>query len=363
MVTLLRVVSLLVLFAGVGLGVWAGIWNYRNDPDAKSKKTYGLPATLAIIGIILMVILSAAVQIKPTEVGVVENSLSGEIYALDPGTHIWPFSKNVTPFITSVTVYSTMARSIEIGSAPAANGGVSASSSSEGQPLVFFYARGWATINKTTILELHKKYGQDYLVGWVEKLWVTSLKQVQGDHTYDYVANTRLEMETLVEAELQTRLMSSDGVTPLVYVTQLAIVDFDYDEKVNAYLDSVSQMQFQRQQAEMQVEINKQTQEAEKVAAETNYLVTKRNAEAAAISNVTNAQGLADAVKLAADAEAYKILTEADSQAKAISMVQQKLSSMYIQYIWANGWDGKWPNYMGIGGSTLFSIPQDAVPQ
>lgn len=357
MLILLKVLFAVVLIAGA---IMAGYFVYFNSirERSDSEKKLTLPIMLFFFGLVMTVLFSAAVQISPTQVGVVTNTWTGELYSLDSGTHIWPFSKNVMPLITRVTVYSTMQRFIEIGSTPAAEGGVAASSASPGQPVVFFAARGWATINKDAILELHKKYGEDYLTTWVESVWITTLKQVQGKNLYDYVASQRLDMETTVEKELQLQLLASDGETPLVIVSQLAIVDFDYDEKVNEFLNAVSDMQFQAQQAKQQTSINAEKQKADVIAAETSYLVIKRTAEATQIKNVTEAQGLADAVKLAADAEAYKITAEAQAQAQAVSVIQRNLTPSYIDYLRALGWDGAYPQYW-LGGSALpvLSIP------
>ena len=356
MLVLLKILFVLAAIAGIGLFVYFKFVEERERGEPERKLTG--PVALLIFGLVMSILFSAAVQISPVQIGVVSNSWTGTLAILEPGTHIWPFTKSVVPMITKVTVYSTMQRFIEIGSSPAADGGVAASSGSPGQPVVYFYARGWATVNREAILELHRRHGQDYLDNWVESVWTTTLKQVQGKNPYDYVASKRSEMESTVEAELQGQLVGADGITPLVLVSQLAIVDFDYDSKVNAYLDSVSEMQFQTQQAKQQATINEQKQKADVIAAETNYLVTKRTAEAAQIKNVTEAQGLADAVKLAADAEAYKITAEAEAQAQAVSVIQRNLTPSYIDYLRALGWDGAYPKYW-LGGSTLpvLSIP------
>ena len=365
MLVLLKILFWLIVVAGIGLFAYAFL-NDREEgygsEEKKPSKVYRLPISLVVAGLLLSIVFSAAVQISPTQVGVVENTWTGELYILNPGTHVWPFTKSVTPLITKVFVYNTQLRSIEIGSTPAKDGGVSASSSSPGQPVVFFSARGWAQVNKETILELHRKYGKTYLESWVEKIWVSTLKQVQGKNTYDFVASQRQVMESSVEGELQAQLMSSDGETPLVYVSQLAIVDFDYDDKVNAYLDSVSQMQFLKQQALQQTEINTQQQKADVIAAETNYLVTKRKSEADAIMNVTQAQGNADSVKLAADAEAYRITAEAEAQSEAVAAIQKNLTPEYIEYLLALGWDGAYPRYW-LGSSTLPIMNIPAEPQ
>ncbi len=357
MLILLKVVFFLAFLAGIGFMVY---YFYLNSMVQRGlKKSFLWPVGLLVFGLVMSVVFSAAVQISPTQVGVVTNTWSGELNVLESGTHIWPFTKSVMPLITKVTKYSTMQVSMEIGSTPAAEGGVAASSGSPGQPVVFFNARGWGRINKDTILELHKKYGEDYQTEWVESVWITTLKKVQGDNPYDYVASHRLDMEKTVEKELQEQLLAEDGKTPLVIVSQLAIVDFDYDEKVNAFLNTVSEMQFQTQQAQQQITINEQKQKADVIAAETNFLVTKRAAEAAQIKNVTEAQGLADAVKLAAEAEAYKLTTEGTAKAKAIAVVQTNLTPLYIEYLRAMGWDGAYPQYYFGGGTTpILQIPQ-----
>ncbi|HSV94552.1 MAG TPA: SPFH domain-containing protein [Spirochaetia bacterium] len=353
---MLKLIFVLVAVLGVGMLAWK---IHKKAVGDDEKPNFSVPVVLLVVGLLITIALSASVQILPTQVGVVENTWTGDIYSLNPGTHIWPFTKSVTPLVTKVTIYSTMQQIIEIGSTPAASGGVSASSSSPGQPIVFFSARGWATVNKDTIIELHRKYGSNYLEDWVEKIWVSTLKQVQGKNTYDYVASKRQEMETAVETELQSQLLGSDSKTPLVNVSQLAIVDFDYDQGVNAYLDTVSEMQFQKQQASQQIVINTERQKADVIAAETNYLVTKRNSEAEKVKSVTTAEGAAEAKKLSADAEAYKIKTEADAQAKAIAQVQQNLTALYNDYIRSLGWNGAYPTYwMGEGSPlSVFNVP------
>lgn len=359
LLVLLKILFWVVVVAGI---VWAALNKFVREEGGSN---YTIPTILVVAGLLFSVVFSASVQVMPTEVGVVENTWTGDLYALEPGTYIWPFTSSVVPLVTKSSVYSTMQRSIEIGSTPAANGGVSASSSSPGQPLVYFAARGWATINKTTILELHRKFGSGYLQSWVEKIWVSTLKQVQGKNTYDFVASQRQVMEQTVETELQGQLLAADGKTPLVFVSQLAIVDFDYGAEVNAYLDTVSKMQFQKQQANQQIEINTQQQKADVIAAETNYLVTKRMAEAEKIKSVTTAEGSADSKKLSAAAEAYKILTEADAQAKAIKMVQDSLTTLYVDYLRTLEWDGAFPKYWMGGGAaplSIFNNQVEAIP-
>lgn len=297
-----------------------------------------------MLGIVLLLILflllvsSGYTQIPATHIGVAENQWTGNYFTVEPGFHFWPLDPRIVPFAVTVTKYDLRRQIIEIGAEPARQNGVQTDSNSPGRPVVFFFARGWAYPNRETIIELHRKYGKTYQDSWVERVWISSLKAIQGEKAYDYVGNYRVQMENDVEKALQLQLIG-DNDKPLVFVSQLAIVDFDYDDNVNSYLNEVAKKEFERQSAEQQIIINSKLQEAAKIKAETDYITAKRQAEAEAI-----------ATQVKADAEAYSI--------KVVREELSKAPAEALTYFQVQRWDGKLPVYM-LGQTLPFlQLPQ-----
>lgn len=380
MVNVIRLLSLLLLFGSVAM-LALKIWRYQTKKASRDTREVPMKPRLItpVVGMIIaglmiiVVFFGGAAQISPTSIGVAENSMNGAFYALKPGTHIWPFSQNVTPFITKITVYDTRNRIIEIGEAPAGtaapNGmtltqvyGVPAGSNSPGQPIVFFNARGWARVNPDKIIELHRRYGPDFLNNWTEPQWVTTLKAMQGTLPYDYVKKSREDLQTKVEESLQRQLLDVDE-KPLVIVSQLTIKDYDYESKVNDFLSEVAGKEFERQKAEQQYEVNKKLQESAKIEADTNFLVTKRNAEAEQAKLVAEATGRADAVKVEADADAYATRVRYEAEATGLGLVQSALAkspAAYLEYQKTLRWNGVLPTNLWAGASVPFlNVPMN----
>jgi regulator of protease activity HflC (stomatin/prohibitin superfamily) len=225
--------------------------------------------------------------------------------------------------------------------------GIPSASASPGQPVVYIYGRGYATVNPDAIVELHRRYGGEYDDSWVEPQWVSTIKEVQGRYPFDYLKENRGGMQNEVEAELQAQLVSEDGETPLVYVSQLAIRDYDYTNDVNSYLDTVAQREFARQEQEAQRQVNLQEQEARKIKAETEYLVQVREAEAKRDSQIAEAEGEAQRQRELADAQAYETRVTYEAEAEGIQQVVSALrgSSEYTEYIRAQQWNGTLPTW------------------
>jgi hypothetical protein len=359
MIVLLRFVATLVLVGGIAdLTIPSIKWLLTDKWDKKDMEKPKMPAKRAtaifLVGIFMLVALTGATQVPATHIAVVENTFTGQFFSLGPGTHICPFEPRLVPLMTSVAKYDLRRQTIEIGGQPVREVGVQADSNSPGRPVVYFYGRGWAYPNKEKIIELHRRYGPQYLDGWVERVWVSSLKAIQGENPYDYVGNNRVEFQNLVEKALQKELLAEDE-SPLVFVSQLAIVDFDFSTEINAFLDQVAQKEFQKQQAEQDVRIAEQEQKATTIRAETNYIQTKRNAEAEKERLIAEAEGQAQARERLADAEAYTIQAKYQAEANGIKKMQDALAASpeaYLTYQKTNQWDGKLPQYW-LGSSPI----------
>jgi len=100
--------------------------------------------------------------------------------------------------------------------------------------------------------------------------------------------------------------------------------------------------------------------ESKKVAEETAKAETEKVkiAQAQAEIKIAQAEGEKQKVQLEADAEAYRILKQAESEAKSLEMKRQQLTPMMVQNNWIDQWDGKLPTYMmGEGNNMLFQMP------
>ncbi|MEK7611595.1 MAG: SPFH domain-containing protein [Patescibacteria group bacterium] len=366
LVLLIKVVPWLVFLGGL---IWGGLrimaWyseeergsrGFRNDDAAKSKTlrpSLALPIVLILLGLISGIAFSTATEVAPTSVAVVENTLNGQFYQLDGGTHVWPFEPVLTPLMTKVYSYDLRRQIIEIGEPPAGAKptpgltatqafGVASSSDSPGQPVVYFLARGWAFVNKDVIITLHRRYGADYVNSWVERQWVTTLKSIQGRRPYDYLKSNRVAFEDEVEKALQAQLVV-DG-KPLVNVSQLAIADYDYEPAVNKFLQDVAQKEFERQQAEQQILINTKKQEAAVIEIQTLFLTTKRAAEAQ--KEKLNAE---------AEGQAQAITSVTNAQADANKKLSASITTILVEYEKVRRWGGLWPMYYS-GSETPFNL-------
>jgi len=377
--TILILAALTLLTGGC---VWLAIkiWRYHGV-DAYDRKSVKKPKmhfqiAMTVIGLLWFIVSvgGGVVVIQPTEIGVVENRLIGQVYPLSSGTHVWPFSPNVVPLFTKTSTYSIRNQVVEIGETPKDKKppdglsetqafGVPSSSDSPGMPVVFFKARGWAQVNLSNVAELHKRFGPQYLDKWVEQNWISTLKAAQSKHPFDYCKLNREALQTEVEEALQAQLEvhGPDGPIQLVIVSQLAIVDFDYSKKTNDFLDELLRSDYTRQQAIQMQLINTQAQAAEKISADTKYLVEVRQAEAQAAQAVAKAEGEARAIKMRADADAYAIQARYKAEAEGIQKVQAVLSSApagYLEYQKTGKWDGRLPMYI-LGNSPVpfMSLP------
>ena len=85
--------------------------------------------------------------------------------------------------------------------------------------------------------------------------------------------------------------------------------------------------------------------------------------ELKAQERVKIAQAEADSKRLAADARAYQLTTEAEAEANAIRMVSEQLASNqhYVSLAWVKRWDGVVPKtLLGGDANTMFSVWQNA---
>lgn len=371
--TFLVVLGVIVMVAAVAWGGWKMV-KYNSLKGLSSSRRMGerqseepkfpnlmAPAVLFLVGLLWALgISTGSTHIDGTDIGVVENTITGQFLSIGPGTHIFPAQPKLIPFVTRVTKYTLRREIVEVG-APAdgknfdVKRAIEADSNSPGRPQVYFWARVWAYPNRDMVVELHKRYGPNYLHTWIERVYIAALKSVQGRSEYYYVGQDRVGFQHEVEKVLQEQLLDESGGIPIVEVQQLAVVNFKFSDATEAFLQSVQKIEFDRQQAVQQIEVNKKNQEAQKISADTSYIVETRNAERDRDAKISRATGDGQAVRIAAEAEAYRIQQAYTAESEGINKVQQALArspDAYLEYQKTRQWDGQLPQYM-LGSGTI----------
>jgi regulator of protease activity HflC (stomatin/prohibitin superfamily) len=350
------VIGFLILLSVVlAIGAWVTAFVPEHVIETRVP---GWMRTAGILGGLVFTLLAAflvtgSAVVPPTHRAVVENTWSGEFHVLTGGTHVFPIGegKHLVPLLNRVTKYDLRQQQIKIGNEPAMEGGVSADSNSPGRPVVFFVGTGWAAPNPDTLIQLHRRYGPGYLDNWVERVWQSELKAIQGERPYNYVGDNRIAFQNEVEISLQMQLVDVGTEDPLVIVSQLAVSDYDFSNEVNQFLDAVAQKQFEQQQAQQNVRIAEQVQRETIIRAQTTYSETVRLAEADKKKVVLEAEAHAESKMLDAEAEAFRIQAEREATAEGVRKVQAALASSpeYLMYKKLVEWNGGVPQTLILG--------------
>lgn len=306
---------------------------------SKSLLSAKLGAGVFVFGLLGFLIWLSAVYVSPTQAGVLENQTNGSLTLLDKGLHVWPLDFRVIPIITRVSKYSYSSKadgdnSLILGEKDDIGKRIASSSSSPGRPSVYFWVKVVAVPNRDQLLLLHRRYGAGYLDGYVRNNFESAVKTVQGQKTFDYLSENRASFEEEVRKELERRMgLETDGV-PLLSVTFVNVLDYDYDQQVNDQLNNIVSAENDAKAAEARVKSAIQDAEA-----------VRETANGARDAEIEKAEGARQASNKKADADLYA----KQQEAIGISVVQAALASSptYIELQQAQRWDGKLPQFMG----------------
>lgn len=183
-------------------------------------------------------------------------------------------------------------------------------------------------IDKTNAMTIYKTIGTTYYDTVIMPSIIEAVKEVTAQYTAENLINTREEVSSKIEVLLTERLSKYN-----IQVVNSSIEDMDFSD---VFTDAVEAKQVAQQNA------LKAEEDAKRMLVEANA-----NAEQKKIQ----AQADAEAAKIAAEAEAYQIEIKAKAEAEANAKIIASLSPELIDYIYANGWDGKLPTYMAGEGS------------
>jgi regulator of protease activity HflC (stomatin/prohibitin superfamily) len=183
-------------------------------------------------------------------------------------------------------------------------------------------------IDKANAMTIYKTIGTTYYDTVIMPSIIEAVKEITALYTAENLINTREEVSSKIEVLLTDRLAKYN-----IQVVNSSIEDMDFSD---VFTDAVEAKQVAQQNA------LKAEEDAKRMLVEANA-----NAEQKKIQ----AQAEAEAAKISAEAEAYQIEIKAKAEAEANAKIIASLSPELIDYIYANGWDGKLPTYMAGEGS------------
>lgn len=163
---------------------------------------------------------------------------------------------------------------------------------------------------------------------------------------------TRYSAEKLMQVRDTLSTQISDLLTPEmeaigVRVDSVSIENVDFTD---AFTNAVEEKQV-AEQTKLKVETEQSQQvSVERSAAERQIIAAKAAAEEKTIL----AEAEATVAKIKADAAAYTKQVEADAEAEANEKLAKSITEQLIEYVKANNWDGKLPEY--VGGDTTVPI-------
>lgn len=333
------------------------IINVFMDPDQKMKKILHLKLSipLFIIGLLGFVDMVSASYISPTEAGVLENQTTGSLQVIGTGLHVFPFDPKVVPLVTNVTTYSFSSKSdgensLILGEKNDITKRVASASISPGNPVVYFWAKVVAVPNKNELITLHRRYGKGYLDGYVRDNFESAIKTIQGPQVFTFMANNRAEFEESVRVELQRRLGLETGGSPLLTVSFVNVLDYDYTKEVNDQLNQI--VKAENDAISAAARVKSATQDA---------LAVREKANGDRDAAIAKAEGDRQAANKKSDSDLYA----KQQEALGITAVQNALASSptYIQLQQVQRWNGTLPQF--FGGSEpipFFNLPTGSTP-
>lgn len=267
-----------------------------------SKKLMKLIIACVVGLLVLITCINSCTVIEPTERGVTVTlgQVKGDV--LEPGMHF------KAPFVTTIKKYDitpiTYKKSLGIGT----DGAIT----SDKQTIGVDYELYWK-YNEASIKDIAQRYSnKDAIYDPIS----TALKEIIKDEAGRISISQFINDQTAVSSRVYSRLKERTSYIP-VEITQFSITNLDWSDDYDKAI---------RETARIAQEIERAKNEAEVAAANAQKKVKEAEAAAQAAefskkAAIANAEGEAEAVKIEADATAYKNLK-----------VAQNLSVMQAQW-------------------------------
>ena len=185
---------------------------------------------------------------------------------------------------------------------------------------------------------LYKNVGSAYYDTVMLPRVMENLKGIFSKYAADNLVGERQTLAQQILKKLEPEL------TPYgIEVLSVAIENIDFTD---AFTDAV-----EAKQVAEQTKLKTIIQQEELLSIEQN---TAKRAKITADAD-------AEIARINADAKAYAIRTQAEAEAEANTLLAKSVTEQLIQYVQANGWDGKLPQYVS-GGSDGWLPILDMTP-
>lgn len=283
---------------------------------------------LVIIGIIAVaLVLFSVVVIIPTGYVGVHTTFGKADYIMQPGLNF------IIPFIQGSDGMPTVIQKYEVGASAA---------SKDLQDVQTTIAVNYRLSGSNdNMLGLYNNFRTNYEYSMIQPTVQEVVKSATAKFTAEELITRRADVKDTIERGLRDRL-SIYGIT----IEQVAITNFEFSKTFNAAIEAKVIVDQKKQQSQLELE-QKQI--------EVQKLVVEQNATATA--QVIQANADMQAKILRAFGEANATLVQATAQAKAIELVQSKLTPEYVQFQYSQRWNGALPNYMLGGSNLLLGMP------
>jgi len=193
------------------------------------------------------------------------------------------------------------------------------------------------TIDRATSQNLYKNVGVGYYETVMLPRILENLKAVFSKYTAENLVAAR-DVLSIQVMEILAPEMRAYGID----VRSVAIENIDFTD---AFTDAV-----EAKQVAEQTKLKTQIQQDEQL------VIEKTTAERLVIA----AEAEAEVARINADARAYAIRAQAEAEAEANRMVAQSITAQLIQYVQANGWDGRLPQFISGESGMLPVISLEA---
>ncbi|MYD76960.1 MAG: prohibitin family protein [Gammaproteobacteria bacterium] len=281
------------------------------------KKNIIAAAVLAPVTILVLFL--SIYTVNEGHVGIVKR-FSKAIEQVDPGLHL------KVPFVDSVEVIEVRQRK---------NSEDLAAATANQLPVTATVSINW-TVDKSSAMDLFIRYGG--LDQFENRILDPKLRSSAKAAISRFSASEIIRNRQAAVGEIMTEMTNSlEGFPVTVNSPQIENIGLP-----DTYLEAVQEKERARENAER-----------EKHKLEQQRLI--------ALQAVNSAEANAEAKRLEADAEAYRVITEATAEADAIRLVNEQLSRspLYVDLVRAKRWDGVLPQTaLGESVGAFLSIPQ-----
>jgi len=299
------------------------------DDSVKKAIKIGLKIALGFIAI--MIFFSIFYQVRSGEEGVLLTFSKAAPVGINPGLHFKiPFVQSVVRFNMQTQKYGADATQSTLESAA---------------------SKDLQVVKMRVVLNYHLAQSKAPEVftnlgtGYIDKVIVPTVHEAAKATTAQFTAINLITDRESVRADIENLLKVKLAPYNII-VEQVSITDFDFSDQFNVAIEN-----------KVTAEQNALTEQNKLAVVQFQAQQVVAAANGQRDSSISLAQGSAQATKLNAEAEAYRV-----------QLVQQQLSKspQYVDYIKASRWDGRLSQFLMTGGQTpnlFMSIPSDILSQ